>query len=379
MTAALRVGLVACGLAGACLVVAGPPPGTVLWSYDTASFVLSSPALGSDGTIYLVTATGLSAITNNGILASNKWTFAAARPTAGTAAIGSSGTIYCGSADGNLYAINSDGRLKWSYPLQANRGSPAIGADEAIYFAAGGYLYAVGSDGHLKWKSSGGDSGPSPAIDLNGTIYQIGNTGRQLYAFNPDGTQKWVRPVLGPASDSPAIGVDGTIYVSAALLYAFAPDGTVVWSGSTNNVTGHSPAAAPDGTLYIKDFNYNMLDAISPAGQLLWRKFYDSPRSVTTVPAIDVTGTAYYCYSNTLAAVTPQGSLRWTFTASPPYASPATASPLIGEDGTLYAVFGTRLYALAGTNHLANSAWPMFRQNPRHTGRLERPTRRSTR
>ena len=33
----------------------------------------------------------------------------------GTPAVGDDGTIYVGSQDNKLYAINSDGTLKWSY------------------------------------------------------------------------------------------------------------------------------------------------------------------------------------------------------------------------------------------------------------------------
>ena len=49
-------------------------------------------------------------------------------------------------------------------------------------------------------------------------------------------------------------------------------------------------------------------------------------------------------------------------------------SPVIGPDGTLYAALGTTLYALAtGTNGPADSPWPMYRGNYRHTGKVEKP------
>jgi hypothetical protein len=35
---------------------------------------------------------------------------------------------------------------------------------------------------------------------------------------------------------------------------------------------------------------------------------------------------------------------------------------------------GNHLYAIAGTNALADAAWPMYRQNARHTGKLEKPS-----
>ena len=48
-------------------------------------------------------------------------------------------------------------------------------------------------------------------------------------------------------------------------------------------------------------------------------------------------------------------------------------SPAIGPDGTIYATLGTMLYAIAGTNALADAPWPMCGRNPRHTGSAERP------
>jgi hypothetical protein len=56
----------------------------------------------------------------------------------------------------------------------------------------------------------------------------------------------------------------------------------------------------------------------------------------------------------------------------PAYSSPVSGSPVIGSDGTIYAVFGTKIYAIYGTNKVDDIAWPMCRQNRRHTGKVER-------
>ncbi len=50
------------------------------------------------------------------------------------------------------------------------------------------------------------------------------------------------------------------------------------------------------------------------------------------------------------------------------------ASPAIGKDGTIYIAEEDWLEAINSTNRLAplaKSSWPMFRANPRHTGRVE--------
>ena len=85
----------------------------------------------------------------------------------------------------------------------------------------------------------------------------------------------------------------------------------------------------------------------------------------------------YYCVSNSLWALNAQGQVQWAVT-SPVEPIPgvylANTSPVIGPDGTIYAALGSVLYAICGTNKLADSAWPMYRQNPRHTGKIEKPS-----
>jgi outer membrane protein assembly factor BamB len=349
----------------------------MLWSYDTGSSIWTSPAVGSDGTVYVGTSAGLCAITNNGIVASNKWTFSPAFAYFGSPSIGMDGTIYSGDADGNLYAINPDGSQKWVYAARGDRGSPAIGFDNTIYFEGANYLYAINPDGSLKWKFAVGDDGnfTSPSVGPDGTIYLLSSQSAQLYALRPDGVQKWVRDVQpGMAADSPAIGADGTVYVTAVFLYAFALDGRQLWYTPTNNFTGFSPVVARDGTAYLKDFNTRFLDALDSSGHVMWSVLQDGAHTVPTVAALDVNGTLYYCVSNTLAALNSEGETQWSFTATPEESSPANGSPAIGDDGTIYAVFGTKIYAIYNTNKLEDSAWPMCRQNVRHTGKIERPS-----
>ena len=105
-------------------------------------------------------------------------------------AIGSDGTIYVGTQYGNLWALNpEDGSLKWdNYTTLSVWSSPAIGADCTIYFATNyGHVYAINQDGTEKWIYNGnfnndGHFHSSPAIGSDGTLY-IGSTNSKLYAF----------------------------------------------------------------------------------------------------------------------------------------------------------------------------------------------------
>ena len=90
---------------------AGPSNPEFAWSYETGSSVYSSPALGSDGLVYV------------------------------------------GSYDNKLYAIAPDGALEWSYETNGYvYSSPALGSDGRVYFGSHDYrIYAIASDRALEW------------------------------------------------------------------------------------------------------------------------------------------------------------------------------------------------------------------------------------
>ena len=70
-------------------------PGDVIWEFETGDMVQSSPAIGSDATIYV------------------------------------------GSYDNKLYAINPDGSKKWAFETGDEvHSSPAIGRDGTIYLGS---------------------------------------------------------------------------------------------------------------------------------------------------------------------------------------------------------------------------------------------------
>jgi len=72
-----------------------------------------------------------------------KWRFRCARITDGIV-IGNDGTLYFGDYSWEIYAINPDGTLKWTYHTGgAITSSPAIDEDGTIYVGSwDNYLYA---------------------------------------------------------------------------------------------------------------------------------------------------------------------------------------------------------------------------------------------
>jgi hypothetical protein len=365
----------------------GAQPGDVLWSYDFGfGNNISSwcPALAADGTVYVGTAAGFFAITNNGTAAAPKWALTNIIQ-ATTPAVASDGTIYVyGAGEAVLHALNPDSSAKWStnfayrywYPM------PAIGRDNTVYLARDGYLYAYSPTGAENWRCLCTNTGDyiSPAVAPDGTVYISGAWAGSIWAISPAGTPKWSFPLgsFGASlSESVAIGKDGTIYSAAgyANLYALTPDGNNLWIGTPASPYSGSAAVGADGTIYLGDGDG--LNAFDPSGGRKWHTvvggyWHGSPRA--PVPAIDANGMIYFCASNNVWALNSAGivqwmspGLQWNDRSSP------VISPVLATDGTLYACFGTTLYALYYGSTPGDGPWPTDRQNARHTGKVEKP------
>jgi hypothetical protein len=117
---------------------------------------------------------------NNGQLKWNYMTGGGIRES--SPAIGSDGTIYVASFDKKLYAINPDGTEKWNFWINGSGySSPAIGFDGTIYVGGGNLkFWAINPDGTEKWNFTTGWSVlSSPAIGPDGTIY-VGSSDNKL-------------------------------------------------------------------------------------------------------------------------------------------------------------------------------------------------------
>ena len=104
-----------------CLPVTGADkkkPGTVLWEFETGDAVDSSPAIGSDGTVY-VGSYDKKLYAINGKSGVKLWEFETGGAVTSSPAIGSDGTVYVGSVDKKLYAIKTDskGPAKSPWPM----------------------------------------------------------------------------------------------------------------------------------------------------------------------------------------------------------------------------------------------------------------------
>jgi serine/threonine protein kinase len=150
------------------------------------------------------------------------WEFETGGGVASSPAIGSDGTVYVGSVDKKLYAINGKSGVKlWEFETgDGVFSSPAIGSDGTVYVGSGyadTSLYAInGKSGVKLWEfETGDDVYSSPAIGSDGTVY-VGSNDNMLYAINgKSGVKLWAFKTGGAVRSSPAIGSDGTVYVGS--------------------------------------------------------------------------------------------------------------------------------------------------------------------
>lgn len=329
----------------------GPQTSNLKWTFTISAGgeqTWSSPAIGSDGTIYIGSMDHhLYAIHADG---SQRWAYPTGWTVESAPAIGPNGTIYASTRDrydpdkeNVLYAINPDGTLKWTYHAAGQIADQMIvGASGAVFFGCGdGALYAIRPNGTVLWSyQTGADWVRSPAIGSDGTLYVSGSD-YHLYAINPDGTLKWNCDV-GDAVLEPAIGADGTLYMASfyGTVYAVSPSGTVLWSFNTDGPCQASPALAADGTIYIGTLN-NSLYALTPAGGMKWR--YTANNWIYSAPAIGADGTVYFgSLDYNVYALASDGTFMWSY-ATGFYVE---TSPAVDANGTLYIVSDDgKLYA----------------------------------
>jgi outer membrane protein assembly factor BamB len=89
--------------------------GAKKWEFLTGDSVGSSPAIGSDGTVY-VGSSDYSVYALYGTTGAKKWEFKTGLWVGSSPAIGSDGTVYVGSYDKKVYALNgATGAKKWEY------------------------------------------------------------------------------------------------------------------------------------------------------------------------------------------------------------------------------------------------------------------------
>jgi len=248
----------------------GPQEATVRWSTPVAAgetspavgasgrqggrvggAIVTSPVIAGDGAIVLGTSDGrVVAVFRDGVI---KWE----RPVEGSptsAAIGAAGRVHVGTSRGRLVALAPDtGDIVWAYELGGAAGSPVVGGDGTVYIAdASGRLHAVGPDGTRRWiYAAGGPITGAPAV--RGGVVYVGSADRRLHAVSTvDGRARFTYETAGEVA-TPLIASDGVVYVGSSdgRVYAITPSGLLLFAVNVRGPVRGAPALGADGTLFV--------------------------------------------------------------------------------------------------------------------------------
>lgn len=160
---------------------------------------------------------------------------------------------------------------RWEYQLRGPVStSLSISADNTIYAGDNlGYVYALRSAGTLRWEAqvSTGSQRSAVTVAGDGSLY-VGGYNSVLKSLNAsDGATRWSVSTTG-TTYTPALGADGTIYVTtyAGDLMAFDSNGYPVWRFNTGGRVFAAPVIDRDGTVYFGTETAQMLAVADNGG-----------------------------------------------------------------------------------------------------------------
>ncbi|MBI5775397.1 MAG: PQQ-binding-like beta-propeller repeat protein [Verrucomicrobia bacterium] len=378
-------------------------PGTKLWEYDTGGTYLTAPALAENGMVYFCftisnTVTGpggnllthvahkLSAILEDG---SRQWEVVI--PVRGNVVIGDGQTLFLSgkqsqattialpggvtattvTTTNGLFALNTDGTIRWQRPAPDDFALGADGNLNGIFLGrnvfatnstndpSGFTLAAIQPDGQPQWEiqsssNSVGATGAVLSVSPSGVFHLAVLTPFSTTNVIPGPGGRSITTITSGAGPLNAIATEtmGIRLLSTGRLFsspvfsargeALAPSRLLVTNlvvqtialpgGGTTNVTTLQPGLSPQSSFC----------AFDSSGQLLWDSGVTSSNFSPAVVAAD--GTIYVgSVESNLYAISASGALKWQFAAG----AAITASPALAGDGTIY--FGTEagmFYAL---------------------------------
>jgi len=329
---------------------------TLRWTYPTAGFVSSAPAVET-GIAYIASDKLYAVDAGTG---KSLWNYPiSSQPSSPAVA---NGVVYLGGySDNTLYALNaSTGAKLWEYTVSGHVACPPTVLDGIVYFGSDDYsVYALdAASGKLFWQhATDGLVRSAPAV-ANGLAY-IGSDDDNLYALDAGtGVELWSFTTNGEVFiSSPAVD-NGIVYVASCgagnTVYALdAKTGTLLWSYATGDGIQAS-FAVTNGVVYVASADGNVYALDANSGVMKWKY----PAGVYTSSPAVANGIVYVGSDddNVYALNASTGKELWSYDTGGfiSYASPTVVNGIlyIGSDsGTVYA-FGLPNGSIAKTRRV---------------------------
>ena len=221
---------------------------------------------------------------------------------------------------GHLFVIDVvSGEFKWVFAIsQITYGGGALVAPDGTIYqcvrnATINNVYAINPNGTQKWAVKlDAAIGAFPALSADGVLYCLTNKST-LYALDASsGAIKWQQSLDGATGSAVAIDKAGNVYAgTSAAIYSFKSNKEQNWKLEEVNVTEQATFALKDQVLYATLKNGGLVAVDMTNGTKKWT--YPTTKGDAYFPIADKNGNVYFTEkgSQTVHAVNASGSKIW--------------------------------------------------------------------
>ena len=221
---------------------------------------------------------------------------------------------------GHLFAIDVvSGEFKWVFAIsQITYGGGALVAPDGTIYqcvrnATINNVYAINPNGTQKWAVKlDAAIGAFPALSADGVLYCLTNKST-LYALDASsGAIKWQQSLDGATGSAVAIDKAGNVYAgTSAAIYSFKSNKEQNWKLEEVNVTEQATFALKDQVLYATLKNGGLVAVDMTNGTKKWT--YPTTKGDAYFQIADKNGNVYFTEkgSQTVHAVNASGSKIW--------------------------------------------------------------------
>ena len=221
---------------------------------------------------------------------------------------------------GHLFAIDVvSGEFKWVFAIsQITYGGGALVAPDGTIYqcvrnATINNVYAINPNGTQKWAVKlDAAIGAFPALSADDVLYCLTNKST-LYALDASsGAIKWQQSLDGATGSAVAIDKAGNVYAgTSAAIYSFKSNKEQNWKLEEVNVTEQATFALKDQVLYATLKNGGLVAVDMTNGTKKWT--YPTTKGDAYFPIADKNGNVYFTEkgSQTVHAVNASGSKIW--------------------------------------------------------------------